>query len=64
MLFVGTFVTKVQATARQNPNPIVYSLKNDKGWFQIDNSSGVITAAKTIDREVGVVHKVLGPASF
>lgn len=47
----GTFVTKVQATARQNPKPIVYSLEYDKGWFQIDNSSGVITVARTLDRE-------------
>ena len=42
----------------QNRDPIIYSLRDDKGWFQIDNSSGVITTARTLDREVGVVHKV------
>lgn len=59
MLFVGTFVTRVQAIAVvQNGDPIIYSLRDDKGWFQIDNASGVITTARTLDREVGVVHKV------
>lgn len=48
----GTFVTRVQAIALvQNRDPIIYSLRDDKGWFQIDNSSGVITTARTLDRE-------------
>lgn len=57
---LGTFITQVQATDRTALNPVTfnYSLgsykdrQNDKNWFQINRTSGVITAAKTLDREV------------
>ena len=31
---------------------ITYSLANDKGWFEINSTTGVITVARTLDREV------------
>ena len=34
---------------------ITYSLTNDKGWFEINSTTGVITVARTLDREV-VIH--------
>ena len=60
----GIFITRVQATDGAGSSPIdfTYSLgpdvnagpqhQTDKNWFQINRTSGVITATKTLDREV------------
>lgn len=51
--FSGTFVARVQAVAEMgSSDQITYSLTKDKGWFEINSTSGVITVAKTLDREV------------
>lgn len=51
--FSGTFVARVQAVAETgSSDQITYSLTKDKGWFEINSTSGVITVAKTLDREV------------
>ncbi|KAJ7389421.1 hypothetical protein OS493_031665 [Desmophyllum pertusum] len=49
----GTYVTTVQALD-QSGNPsdqITYSLTKENGWYKINSTSGVITVAKTLDRE-------------
>lgn len=53
----GTFVARVQGAVaeRNTPVQITYSLTNDKGWFEINSTTGVITVAKTLDREV-IIH--------
>lgn len=49
----GTFIASVQAVAVTNTGAqITYSLTNDKGWFEINSTTGVITVARTLDREV------------
>ena len=50
--FPGTFIARVQDAVAQIPGQITYSLRNDKGWFEINNTTGVITVARTLDREV------------
>ena len=51
--FSGTFVARVQAIAESASSAqITYSLQKDNGWFEINSTSGVITVAKTLDREV------------
>ncbi|XP_078355236.1 cadherin-7-like, partial [Oculina patagonica] len=48
----GTFVGRVQAKAEVvSSDQITYSLRKDQGWFKINSTSGVITVAKTLDRE-------------
>ncbi|KAJ7389417.1 hypothetical protein OS493_031661 [Desmophyllum pertusum] len=49
----GTYVKTVQALD-QSGNPsdqITYSLTKENGWYKINSTSGVITVAKTLDRE-------------
>lgn len=54
--FPGTFIAKVQAVPeRITGAQITYSLANDKGWFEINSTTGVITVARTLDREVHVI---------
>ena len=51
--FPGTFIERVQALAQTITGvQINYSLTNDRGWFQINSTTGVITVARTLDREV------------
>lgn len=48
----GTFIAKVQAVAERITGALItYSLANDKGWFEINSTTGVITVARTLDRE-------------
>ena len=58
-LFVsqGTYVTRVQVQGNSlDVNyflaPEVAPNQNDVSWFQINSTNGVITVAKTLDREV------------
>ena len=50
----GTFIARVQGAVNEtnSPGQITYSLDGDKGWFEINSTTGVITVAKTLDREV------------
>lgn len=52
--YPGTFIARVQGAVPQtnSPGQITYSLADDKGWFEINSTTGVITVAKTLDREV------------
>jgi len=51
--FPGTVIERVQAVAQTNTGvQITYSLKDDRGWFEINSTTGVITVARTLDREV------------
>ena len=56
----GTFIVEVpKAKAEANTaRQITYSLKNDKGWFEINSTTGGITVARTLDREV-IIHIII-----
>lgn len=53
----GTFIARVQGAVSETDSPaqITYSLVGDQGWFEINSTTGVITVAKTLDREVTIL---------
>lgn len=56
----GTFIVEVPQAAAEasTARQITYSLTNDKGWFEINSTTGVITVARTLDREV-IIHIII-----
>ena len=52
---VGTTVLTVSATDIDVNDTLVYALVTGKADFNIDGSSGIITAKREFDREVGEI---------